>query len=267
MRRFLAILLLLAAPLWAQQKEGGIIGTGVLGQITALGSITVGGHHIRFAPDMAYEDAAPGTLAPGMVVAATVVPDGDDWLATHLRRVSALIGPVTAPGEVMGVPVAGDLPESGWVRVDGFWSDVGLVATHVAPAPSGRASVTGRYAGGQVGPLRFGGITPAHLAEGDLITIDGRYDGQLIAERLQKGLFLGDTPALVLAEGYLSPPTPSGLYELIGAGISAYTDQPSMIQPDQQVTLCSLNGRSDFDAEALPETLRAEVLRLCGPRP
>lgn len=265
-RLIVLCLLFLGLPLQAQQKEGGIIGTGVLGQITALGSIYVNGLHIQFAPGMTLEGIANRTdLRPGMNVAALIEPSGDSWQTGYLRRVVALQGPVTGPGEVMGVPVTGTLPAEGWVQVDGFWSIEGLVAGHITPVQPGPAKATGPFdPTGRVGLLPFDGITPKHAAAGDSVTIHGSFvDGVLQAETFEKGLFTGDAPDLVLAEGFLSPPDTTGRYELIGAGIVAYTDNPGMIDPRARSMLCSVGGRSDFDITALPSSTRDRVRRLC----
>ena len=105
-------------PAHAQEKEGGIIGTGVLGQVTALGSIYVNGLHITFSPDIVLEGAQDvKDLLPGMTVAVSVQNDNGVWVAHSIRRVSSLVGPVTGPSEVMGVKVVGsNLPLQSWVQ-------------------------------------------------------------------------------------------------------------------------------------------------------
>lgn len=266
---FLCLLLWIALPLNAQQKEGGIIGTGVLGQITALGSIYVNGLHIRFDPDVETRGIASAQdLGRGMTVAAIVTPDGPDWRATSIRRIPALTGPITAPGHVMGVPVTGlDRATTGWVRIDGFWTTNGVQATRIAQIAPTQAEAAGPYAAGpQIGTLRFAGLTPRRLENGRHATIRGRYeDGAFQVDHLQKGLFSGPTPQLVLAQGYLSTPEPSGLYRLIGADAVSYTDDPSMAIPPTPVTLCALDGRLDFDAANLSPEAQQKAARLCEP--
>ncbi|MCV6597585.1 MAG: hypothetical protein OIF40_10950 [Mangrovicoccus sp.] len=275
MMRFILVLALLAVmwPVSAREKEGGIIGTGVLGQITRLGSIYVNGLHIRFAPGMDLVGIdSTDALSPGMTVAASVRATDTGWQATALRRLPVLSGPVTGPAEVMGVPVTGAalvaLPRGGHVRVDGFWSENGVEATHVEPVERGDALVTGPYLGdGMVGNLRFTGITPQHLDRGDIIQLTGRYaDGALAAVTLDHGVFAGPRPDLVLAEGYLSAPDARGQYRLIGANLVAYTDQPGMVDTGQKVLRCAWQGQMGFAPDALTAPERELAARLCPER-
>ena len=265
-----AFLLAVAQPLLADEKEGGIIGTGVLGQITALGSIHVNGLRIGFAPDMAL-DGIDGTdqLAPGMTVAAAVHETDDGWDAISLRRLPILVGPVTGGGEAMGVPVLGDaLPESGWVRIDGFWSEDGIVASRIEPVAPANAFASGPYdPRGRVGQVPFGGMTPEHLEPGDIITVSGAFEnGQLGVDVLQKGLFLNAEPHLILAEGYLSVPDATGVYRMIGVGVTAYTEQPAMVNTQEKVLRCAYGGAMDFDIGALDPTGQALVSEICPER-
>ncbi|MCT4553206.1 MAG: DUF5666 domain-containing protein [Pelagimonas sp.] len=271
--RLLTVLALVCAPLalMAEEKEGGVIGTGIMGEITALGSIYVNGQHIRFAPDMALDGLETrADLTVGMTVAAAVQRDGADWLASAIRHVPVLRGPVTGPGEVMGIPVSGtDLPARGHVQIDGFWTAEGVIATRLRAIAQGPAQVSGPYdtdAEGmdRVAGLRFAGIAPQHLEPGQIITVSGAFEqGLLQAQSLERGLFPGAQPDLVLAQGYLSAPDPSGIYRLIGAGVVAFTDQPQMITPSNEVLRCALHGRMDFDRDALTSEARAALPALC----
>jgi len=267
--RFFALLLafLLSQPLAAQEKEGGIIGTGVIGQITDLGSIFVNGLHIHFAADMALEGISDiEELRPGMTVSATIAPRGPEWEAISLRRVPILIGPVTGPNEVMGVSVSGfELPASGWVIVDGFWSSRGAEATRVDATTGSVASVSGIFESAQiVGQVPFTGLKPDEVTLGQRVTLNGVFEaGVLQVGNVQENLFIGDAPALVLAEGYLSAPDPSGLYRLIGANAIAYTDRPSMIDTEDRTVLCALAGQLTFDVSVLPRDEQSKATRLC----
>ncbi|MCV6596406.1 MAG: hypothetical protein OIF40_04890, partial [Mangrovicoccus sp.] len=244
-----------ALPGFASEKEGGITGTGVVGQITELGSIYVNGLHIKFAPEMALigiDEIA--RLEPGMTVAAQITAQGAALQAQSLRHLPVLTGPVTGPGQVMGVPVHGaGLPDQGRVEIDGFWSETGVMATRIRAASDGADRVTGPYrAAGFVGSIGFSAIQPRHLEPGEIITVRGAYSGEtLAASALEKGVFIGDDPKLVLAEGFLSNPDQAGQYRLIGAGLVAYTDQPNMIDPGEKVYRCAWNGAMDFDLAAL----------------
>ncbi len=265
---FLIAMLICAMPLWAQQKEGGIIGTGILGQITALGSIYVNGLHIEFADDMTLEGTADqDDLTPGMTVAAAIRKSSAGWEATAVRRVPVLVGPITGPGQVMGVTVTGmAVPVSGWVSIDGFWNAGGVVATRVQTTPPGLAETTGPYGSGRrVGDITFRGIEPLHLDDGQIVTIKGRFeDGGLAVTSLQRGLFAGAEPSLILAEGYLSTPDPAGMYRLIGAGVVAYTDRPGMIDPTERTIRCAIDGRMDYDVQKLSQELGVLVSGICS---
>jgi hypothetical protein len=269
MMRLLTVLALVCAPLalMAEEKEGGVIGTGIMGEITALGSIYVNGQHIRFAPDMALDGLETrADLTVGMTVAAAVQRDGADWLASAIRHVPVLRGPVTGPGEVMGIPVSGtDLPVRGHVQIDGFWTAEGVIATRLTQIAQGPAQVSGPYDGSdRVAGLRFAGIAPQHLEPGQIITVSGAFEhGELQAQSLERGLFPGAQPDLVLAQGYLSTPDPSGIYRLIGAGVVAYTDRPQMVDPGAEVLRCALHGRMDFDRDALTSEARNALPALC----
>jgi hypothetical protein len=272
----LALLLFLPAlgPVWGedktkdQPKEGGIIGTGVLGQITRLGSIYVNGLHIHFAPDMALVGIdAVSDLRPGMTVAATISPKGADWQANTLRRLPVLVGPVTGPNEVMGVQVSGAvIPAHGVARIDGFWTEFGVVATHVEPAPHSPHFASGPFGPGRLGTMQFDGIAPQHLREGDVITLQGSFGGDRFhATSLEKGLFVGENPKLVLAEGFLSTPDPSGIYRLIGAGLFAYTERPEMIDPTQKLYRCGWQAQMDIDPQVLGPKVQQRISRICSP--
>lgn len=252
----------------AQEKEGGIIGTGVLGQITALGSIYVNGQYIQFTPEMEIEGVANvSELEPGMTVAAGVIADGSNWRANTLRRIPVLVGPVTGENEVMNVKVQGEtLPASGWVIVDGFWSTHGVQASRVASTSADTAIVSGPFGpGGFVGMVPFSGISPEHLDIGQHITVTGSFEqSRLNSESLRHGVFIGTQPELVLAEGYLSQPDPAGLYRLIGSNAIAYTETPSMVDVTQRVILCSINGKLDFKPSELKPSQRAQAEEMCA---
>jgi hypothetical protein len=144
-----------------QDREGGIIGTGVTaydlvqleagiyGTITALGSIYVNGHHIGIDDELAVRGSAvltqAGDLQPGHPVAVVVRRSGDgadgyDWRAVDLRHVAPLVGPVdqrqaeamTVLGTEVRLPAGVTAPEVGqWVAVSGLWQGDQVVASRV----------------------------------------------------------------------------------------------------------------------------------------
>ena len=115
------LILALAAILWAglawgEDKEGGIIGTGVVGEVTGVDAFEVGGMRFNLPENIELKGIdSVADLRMGMTLALSTQRDGSGWQATQLRRLPVLIGPVTGPGEVMGVRVTGDLPAEGAV--------------------------------------------------------------------------------------------------------------------------------------------------------
>ena len=127
-----------------EDREGGIIGTGIVGEITALGSIYVNDQHIEIDAQMpvvgAVPDARAGDLQPGETVAVIATPEGEDWRARHIRQILPLVGPVAEVGDgaltVMGVYVAHETltapPQPGdWAAISGQWRMDGLYASKI----------------------------------------------------------------------------------------------------------------------------------------
>ncbi|MGB3315999.1 MAG: DUF5666 domain-containing protein [Albidovulum sp.] len=254
-------------------REGGIIGTGISGTITALGSIYVNGQHILYDDGLAVTGglgvARAPDLVPGHTVAVVAVPDGEAWRARNIRQVLPLVGPVMLEGGevlIMGtkvvMPADAVPPAPGeWLAVSGLWRGDEVVATRVDALPDGEriAMVSGTYLGAvngrtMVGGTRIGGIEPRHLEPGDTVRVYGSPAGDgLSAVRLEKGLFDGEV-GLVQVEGYYSPPQPDGLYSVLGSGLVAYTDQPGMIDPGERVLRCGAEGQLDYYTDGSPLT-------------
>lgn len=256
-----AALLALATSAVAEdekEREGGLTGTGIVGEVTALGSIIVNGQRITFAPDLPVRSALAPTqadaLAPGAVVAVAVVPDGPDWAATAIRQVHAVIGPVARVGQagftVLGVEVTWDnspLSVGDWVAVSGFWAPDAVVATKVDRiAPQATVSLQGSYGlgdgGATVGSLTLDLEPLQHAAEGDVIRVTGRLNGNRIeVTQVHHGLFEGPV-SLVLAEGYFTDVAPSGHYTVAGSGLSAYTSDSMSGMATDRIRVCGRNG-------------------------
>lgn len=242
-------------------REGGLTGTGIVGEITALGSIVVNGQRITFAPDQEVANAVALTqaadLLPGDIVAVAVTPAAQDWGAVAIRQVHALVGPVSAAsaGEFTLLDVAvqwqGPSPAVGdWIAVSGFWTGDGVIATRVQPiAPRGTAQIVGSYgadtagAATKVGTLTLDLPLLQHASEGDVIEVTGTIaDGQLSVTDIKLGLF--DMPvSVVLAEGYLTDIAPSGHYTVAGSGLSAYTDNQQSIMETDRIRVCGADGQ------------------------
>lgn len=271
---------LVAWPGLAEEREGGISGTGIsgvgiAGRVTQLGSIYVNGQHIRFDPGLAVRDAVLMTHAseilPGHTVAVVAVPEGDGWRAQSIRQVVPLLGPVDEIGDgwlrVMGTRVAAPGLTSGilpgqWIAVSGLWREAEVVASRLDPLPAdafparimGSAFVVPGQDGLSIGGSRVEGIAPQHLAQGELALVTGQPTASgLQAERFEIGLFDAGV-GVVQAEGYLSPPLRSGLYTLLGSGLVAYTDQPEMIDGQAHSLRCGQAGQLATGTEAADQT-------------
>ena len=251
------------------EREGGIIGTGIVGTVTALGSIIVNGQRITF--DDSLEIAAGVTLAhaadlrPGHRVAVIARRDGPDWRAQVIRQIVPLVGPISRGADgtlrILGTvftipPDAPDLRPGDWVAVSGLWQSDRVIGTRIEylhPEAIGQARiegsvfladpVSGTPASLRVGQTRISGLIPRHLSDGDVVRATGSARGDVLAAAtLATGVFETRLDT-VLAEGYLSPPRPSGLYTVLGADIVSFTDNPGMIDPEARQIACGLAGR------------------------
>mgnify|MGYP000093892714 CR=1 FL=1 len=240
--------LLCAWPLIAEEKEGGIIGTGVIGQVTGLEGFEVSGMRFDFANDIELKGLSTlDDLRMGMTLALSTGRDGDSWQIKSLRHMPVLTGPISAAGEVMGVPVIGDLPRSGTVLVDGFWSKDGIIASRIVPVAQDSVEVTGVYDGvGLIGKVPVRGEGLAGLVAGTTLSVSGWFeDGLVTVDAVMEGPFMDTSPDLVLLEGYFQPMPASDVLSLQGIAIaSAANERVSGL--GQLVRRCSLNGRTDF---------------------
>lgn len=254
------------SPALAQEedREGGIIGTGIVGTITHRGSINVNGQRILIDDALDVAGAVtPMTAAdlhPGHIVAVTVHPDGADWRAHQVRQILPLIGPIETVGDTsftvlgtqvdLAAPTA--MPQVGdWVAVSGLWQGRAVKASRldIVPQAHEQARVSGTYFGADaddrevIGGTMITGIDAEHLQPGNLVRVIGQpVSGGIEATRLERNLF-EETIRLVQVEGYLSPPQPSGLYTVLGSGLVAYTDQPEMIDAESRTVVCGEDGR------------------------
>ncbi len=269
MKRILLVLSLLmfATPLFGDEKEGGIVGTGVVGSVTAVDQFEVSGMRFGFASGLELKGLESlDDLRMGMTLVLSTAPDGNAWQATQLRHVPVLSGPVTGPNEVMGVPVAGDLEDAASVTVDGFWSKTGVVASRISPAPAGIQQVTGVYDADQVtvGTVKLQAEPSLALADGKIITVTGRFEnGVLVAETVDTELFMGKAPELILVEGFFSEPNERDEVSLNGVAVAAVAED-STIDPATQVRRCALRGRLDFALNDLPAKELATIESFCA---
>ncbi|MEO3415748.1 hypothetical protein AAFO92_13920 [Roseovarius sp. CAU 1744] len=259
--------LLLAWPLFplAEEKEGGIIGTGVIGQITALDRFEVSGMEFGFAPD--FELVGVGSrddLRLGMTLVLATGRNGADWQIHTLRYMPLLSGPVTAPGEVMGVPIVGSLPSSGSVQIDGFWTETGIVASRITEYSEETAQVSGIYDGnGRVGHVPVQSADLFDFTAGQTLTVTGQFlDGKIKAVSVTDGLFTGPSPELVLLEGFYRSMKSSGELNLHGIAFASATVEQD-VGSGVLVRRCAWKGRTDFSRSALSEKDEEMVSSFC----
>ncbi|MEM9579012.1 MAG: DUF5666 domain-containing protein [Pseudomonadota bacterium] len=252
-------------------------GTGIVGEVTALGSLIVNDQRITFEADTPVSSALGQTqaerLVPGDTVAIAVEPGRTDWTAIAITQTHPLIGPVsdTAEGGFTALGVSVNWPEpptpGTWVAVSGFWTPEGIRATRVdLIPPRDTISLQGSYSLGQrAGMTRVGtrvlDIEPLqHAAEGDVIRVTGTLEGGRIkVTDVHHGLF--EKPvSLVLAEGYLSSVAPSGHYTVGGSGLAGYTDNLQATMDTSRIRVCGTQGQMG----QIEPRENAEVLRRLG---
>ncbi len=260
-------LMMFATPLFGDEKEGGIVGTGVVGSVTGIDQFEVSGMRFGFSSDLELKGLESlDDLRMGMTLVLSTAPDGNAWQATQLRHVPVLSGPVTGPNEVMGVPVTGDLEDAASVTVDGFWSKTGVVASRISPAPAGLQQVTGVYDADQatVGRVKVQ-VTPSFSqADGKIVTVTGRFEnGLLVTETVDTELFMGSAPDLILVEGFFSEPNERDEVSLNGVAVAA-ANLGGTIDPATQVRRCALRGRLDFALSDLPANELATIESFCA---
>ncbi len=213
--------------------EGGIGGTGIVGVVTGLGSILVGGLRVEIAGDAEIRDAfgpAPrAALKPGTSVTVEAEERPTGLVARRVRIAHPLVGAVDRVSgdgqriEVLGVAVELEpgvisLAERGdRVAVSGLWNGAGVVASRIdrlaEPGPSAVAGATGGPRPGGAGFPTVGGVpvaTRGRALPGPIgyATVTGEArDGILIAERIEPDRFTGAAGPLtrLVVEGYLDP--------------------------------------------------------------
>lgn len=269
--------------------EGGTIGTGIMGEITGLGSIHVGGARVR-VPDGAQVQSLLGARpAEDLTIGETVVVEAaaqDGTLVAYaLRSYYPLVAPVEAVSqrtlEVLGVSLdvsEVDVPElavGDWVALSGLWRGNTVAVSHIRRvAPQRHVIVNGSFthtpdAGQRVGPFALADGPVTHAATGAHLRVRGQWDSvaqHLVPDRIDSGLFSRDLPTLRI-EGYLSQPDPAGTYFIYGSGVTFVTEAPDMRVPQARTLFCVVPGTpAEFRALATLDLPRAERLRLLEAR-
>lgn len=257
---FCVLILMTAAQADDNEREGGLSGTGIVGEITALGSIIVNGQYIALDGDLTVSSAlgpkSAKMLVPGDIVAVAVALGETGWTATAITQKHALVGPVSESREgnftVLGVPViwSGSATTGTWVAVSGFWTRDGIKATRVQEIDKrDTVSLHGSYRAPSndsealVGTVALNVAPLQHADEGDVIRVTGVLQGDnFVVTDIHNGLFEHPV-ALVLAEGFFTSVAPSGHYTVAGSGLSAYTENPQSIMAAERIRVCGFEGR------------------------
>lgn len=255
-----------------EDREGGIIGTGIVGTIQELGSIIVNGQRITYEPDMQVQSALgqkpASAMLPGETVVVVARPNDADWSAHSIKLHYPLVGPAVVENggvSVLGVLLdlgamdAPDIKSGDWVAVSGLWQENRVMVSSINQVTSERAAVisgsytpSGQESGFSIGSAEISGIVPQHVSFGEIITVTGTpQPNGLEATRLRVGLF-DDPMDSIIVEGYMSAPTSDGLYTILGSGALAYTTTPSMIDTQVSGIYCVRPGSGESTSAITP---------------
>ena len=259
-----------------EEREGGVVGTGIIGTITALGSIMVNGQRVTFTNDMMARTPMGAKramlLEPGETVVLVATRGQESWDAHEIATFVPLLGPASFDAQgrltILGAPVdlspttqivdVQDVTEGEWYAVSGLWQGRVLMASRleriIAPPLS---MVSGSYFVAPDGTPRVGGVPLSQqldLPDGTAVTVRGLDgDATLAVEAFRAGLFETDV-SMIMAEGYLSLPDAKGMYTLPGTGVLAVTDNPSMIDPANRGVFCAEAATDKDFGTILPMT-------------
>ncbi|MEO1000264.1 MAG: DUF5666 domain-containing protein [Pseudomonadota bacterium] len=227
------------------EPEGGIGGTGIVGTLTAFGSLQLNGLRVELDEATAWSDPfgsrPAGAVAIGMSLTVEATEVEGRLLARRVHVTYPLVGPVEAVEQggavlrVLGIEVrrldgaTGGIGPGQIVAVSGLWRGGRVEADRIDPAPpASEAAVSGVFSAGDDGP-RVGGVpidgpAVADLPEpGSFVTVTGRWaDGVLTTRRLILGRFTGAAGPLerLSIEGYLEPVATDPGYTISGLGHS-----------------------------------------------
>lgn len=256
--------------------EGGIGGTGIVGVVTGLGSLHVGGRRVRIAPDAALSDAT-GTIAaaniqPGHSVTIEAATDREGLIARRVRLTHPLIGrlEVAANGtlSVLGVPLRTEpglvieARAGARVAISGLWRGRRVVVSRIdVLAGDGPASVSGdviRMADGAfaIGSVRLTEAPNPALAIGSFATALGEEVPEgLNSTLIEPGRFFGSAGPLesLVIEGYLERVPSAPGFAVSGLGHS--------FDPEAQLGALA-NDRTLFQGPYVGTFAVARALRL-----
>ena len=265
--------------------EGGTIGTGIMGEITGLGSINVNGLRIELPDDLVVTSSVGDRRADDLAVGETVVVEAvrtdGGFTAHHARLYHPIVAPIEAISggrlQVMGLDLdISDLPlarvaTGDWVAISGLWRGDGLVVSHVEQvAPRAEVVVNATFmqteAGTQmIGPFAFERPVITDAEAGDHLRVVGGWSaegGVISPQVIEKGLFSEQVETL-LVEGFMSWPDRNGRYFIFGSGLLFSTDDPGMGVPLERSVFCVTPGATPSFTQVIPlDMSRSDRLRL-----
>lgn len=281
--------------------DRGIGGTGIVGVITAFGSVWVDGVEVEITADTAIDSdgrpVAAEELRLGQVAIIEASDAGAGLTASTVSIRHEVSGPVEAVedgGSLMivagqRVVLVGAVPgdtgarRGDWVAVSGIRRPDGdIVASRIDKTLAGLVTVHGALAGSgsslRIGRLGVEGEVPAELSS---VTVSGRYEGGvLIAEAVSPDLLVTDPAAhfsddvdRILVETYVRPV--DGSLELNGSvlAVGAGPGVRSIVgntEPVRAVVEFTRRPDGDFhptDARAAPDLPGPPGDRHVGPHP
>ena len=271
-----------------EEDEGGIIGTGILGTITDIGSIYVNGVRVVYDDDLmvetAFGDVSPKRLRPGDTVAVEAFPKGDELRATSIQRYRPVVAPVEkialdrgwirALGVQIGINKGAvllsdekavdwrSLKIGDWIAVDGLWRADEVVASNVRRIPPSKLAAIRGVAGLddeeglEIAGVPVAGIDPAALEIGGVIAVRGGVEQRtggsvLLARQFALPEFSPGVSRLIV-EGFTSEPTSSGAYTVFGSGLTSFADDPTNPMTTRRSLFCGkLDGVFDIETATL----------------
>ncbi len=264
------------------EREGGIVGTGIVGAITDLGSIFVNGQRIHFAENKPVHSSFGMRTARSLVPGETVVIEASrkdgEWQADRITHYMPAIGPVSQSASADIAVLGSDIiilpdttlvgfgdngrPRPGdWIAVNGLWRDKTVIATRIIRIdPLPEAVLMGTYEKGErdntflIGGTLVDGLNIRHAAVGDALTVTGVPAGNgLDVRTVAVGLF-SRSMNRVLMEGYLSEPDGTGRYTIHGSGITSYREDEDATMSFDRGLYCA-SGSKEATIQPVIETL------------
>lgn len=220
--------------------EGGIGGTGIIGVVTALGSLQVNGLFVDVTSETSVASAlgpmTPADVQPGMAVTIFANRSEDGLRARRVSVDYTAIGTAergrSGRLEVAGVPVIAEPGALGTaeigerVAVSGVWGPAAIVASRFDPAPEGPDLIAGTVTRGD--PARFGigsvpvrGIARLPRRGGYAVALGQSDERGFRARELMEGRFgASDRLRLLSVDGFLEPVAALPGFRIAGLGHS-----------------------------------------------